>query len=95
MEAEEIPNSNIDDNQQSPQDTEQSEDDEQFRSSPGMMDVEPKALSDDLTSLTWLQNINILTVPGPPTPPASPKPVAKNNKHRIPVLKDFEKDEYR
>ncbi|CAL8118964.1 unnamed protein product [Orchesella dallaii] len=48
---------------------------------------------DDLTSLTWLQNINILTVPGPPTPPASPKPAPK--KSRIPVLKEHELEEYR
>lgn len=49
---------------------------------------------DDLTSLTWLQNINILTVPGPPTPPASPKPAPKKAS-RIPVLKEHELLEYR
>lgn len=49
---------------------------------------------DDLTSLTWLQNINILTVPGPPTPPASPKPSGKKA-NKIPVLKESEMLEYR
>ncbi|OXA46552.1 Forkhead box protein J1-B [Folsomia candida] len=53
-----------------------------------------KPPSDDLTSLTWLQNINILTVPGPPTPPASPKPQSKKS-NRIPVLKESEAHEYK
>jgi len=53
--------------------------------------------SDDLTSLTWLHNINILTVPGPPTPPASPKPNSGGSRKsaRIPVLQDFEVIEYK
>jgi hypothetical protein len=83
MEAEEIP-------QSQPSRTESPSMEQKLSPMP-----EPKASSDDLTSLTWLQNINILTVPGPPTPPASPKPVAKNNKNRIPVLNEPEKHEYR
>lgn len=69
----------------------ESEDDLQIQTSVCESNKPP---SDDLTSLTWLQNINILTVPGPPTPPASPKPNSKKS-HRIPVLKEAEAHEYR